>query len=125
MGAYPDQHSVFRLKQAVPVNGIWRLLDFAELRIDQLGQQFGILKGLKQRRRAIGHKNRSATPDDHDLLSGLDPAQIKIDWAASREGCGIWVHLTNQRNQGRQRAHRARGGCCNKEKIAKSIEAVM
>ena len=32
-GACPDKHSVFRLKRAVPVNGIDRLLELARLRI--------------------------------------------------------------------------------------------
>ncbi len=118
VGADPHQHGELRLDRAVPVAGVRRLLQRLGLRIGELPEELRILQGLKHCVRPVDDEDRPPAPAHHDLLPGLQMAQIDIDRAAGRERRGVGVHLADQRNKRGDRADCSDGGGRDVEKVA-------
>ena len=118
MGADADHDRIGWVNRAVPVDGIFRLLWDLRVRVAQDMDQLGILKRLQALRRAVNDKHRLAAPDDNNLLTGRELADIHVDRLACRKCVGRRLHAVDEWPRDRASPNRRAGQRKEREEVA-------
>ncbi|OJW63918.1 MAG: hypothetical protein BGO65_04665 [Afipia sp. 64-13] len=118
MRADADKDAIFGIGGAMPVFRVRRLLGLLGVRVGKPRDQLRILQDLQEFRRPSGDENRVILPAHHDLLAGLQLAEIEVDGASGGERRRIRVHLGEHRHKTGDAAHDAKSRGHDIEKVA-------